>query len=141
MAIPGYAPREPGGGTPSIYNEHSNPFERYHNESSRPRPFTSDFTPGSMAMGITNRRPQTEDQIAPPPLPPPKYVGPMHERPESSMRPHHDHKPFASSAEPSSFDSFGHSPRNERRVPHKSYSRTGLDRDEGYHSLASTAIS
>ncbi|KAH6657618.1 hypothetical protein BKA67DRAFT_193710 [Truncatella angustata] len=123
MAIPTWAPREPGGG----HTERSHPFERY--SASHSQPFTSsNFAPGSMAMGIPNHR-QTEDDIAPPPLPPPRYVGPG-PMPEPSRFPTPDRRNggFSLESQTSSLDSLGHSPRGFRKEFH---------RDEGYHSISS----
>ncbi|KAI1873748.1 uncharacterized protein JN550_003017 [Neoarthrinium moseri] len=122
MTTSGFPPREPGGATPSIYIESSNHF------SNRPRPFASGFSPGSIPMGIP-KRPQREDEIAPPPLPPPRFIG----EPPSFANHNRDY----SQGSTSSYGSLDHSPKADR-PGHGRYGTSKtmrLDRDEGYHSF------
>jgi hypothetical protein len=115
MAMSGFAPREPGG-TPSIYLESSN---RHYGENI-PRPY--EFA-GSIPMGIPDKCHQTEDQIAPPPLPPPRYA------PLGSANQHNRDISRESVSSYGSLDS-----PELGQWARKPYD----NRDEGYHSLAST---
>lgn len=87
-------------------------------------------------MSIPNR-PRTENEIAPPPLPPPRYV-PVDGPPlDSSRQPPRDHFEGSFKLGSRGFESPGHSldidgPNYMRRESVKSI------KDEGYHSLAST---
>lgn len=134
MEIPRYAPapREPGGGPPAIYVEHpSNRFDsgRSHNTHSA---FSS-----SIPMSIPSSGYTAED-LAPPPLPPPKFFPHMQPPP-----------PDFKHERGRSFDSNGswESPRRESVQERMGFGREsgpqgGLPRfppkDEGYHSLNST---
>ncbi|ETS78977.1 hypothetical protein PFICI_08830 [Pestalotiopsis fici W106-1] len=123
MAIPGFSSRRPGG-APDIYTD---PFERYR-ETRAPQPFSSQhFAPGSMARDISNGHQPTEDERAPPPLPPPRYPMDDHQPPLHSYQPREFH--FKGNSL-SSYNSLDNSPRDRREF------RT-TDRDEGYHSLMS----
>ncbi|KAH8677642.1 hypothetical protein BX600DRAFT_430977 [Xylariales sp. PMI_506] len=130
-----YSPREPGGGMPSIYIEPSNHFDRYR-ETSRPRPYTSNFVPGSIPMSIPDTR--TQDDIAPPPLPPPRFVGQPYEHTQPAIGNRHN-RDFSRDSE-SSYGSLGQSPESERITFRKRTNDRNMrpDRDEGYSSLAST---
>ncbi|KAK6071752.1 hypothetical protein SCUP515_07756 [Seiridium cupressi] len=104
-----------------------------------------------MAMGIPSRRLPTEDQIAPPPLPPPRFVGPMSGQSHPPTTSRHDRdfsfkkenssygvgsntSSYGIRSDTSSYGSLDHSPRTERRGFRTS---RAPDRDEGYHSLHS----
>ncbi|KAF7537436.1 hypothetical protein G7054_g3721 [Neopestalotiopsis clavispora] len=122
MAIPGFSTRRTGGG-PDLY---ADSFERYNREARAPQPFSSQqFTPGSMARDISNGRQQTEDDRAPPPLPPPRF--PMENHQHGSYQPREFHFKGNSLG---SFNSLDNSPRERREF-------RANDRDEGYHSLMS----
>lgn len=133
MEIPRYAqtPRESGGGPPAIYIERPSRFE-----PGRPSMHSSGFSPSSVPMPIPSNHHTAED-VAPPPLPPPKFLPGMAPPPLDTK---HERG--------QSFDSNGSwdSPRQELdrsrlgfgreagqhgapRFPHK---------DEGYSSLNST---
>lgn len=88
-----------------------------------------------MARDISNRRAPREDDIAPPPLPPPRFL--------DQPNPLDGHPPYQSYQQEfnfskggfNSYDSLDNSPRHDRR----NYSRT-LERDEGYSSLMSNNV-
>ncbi|KAI0136756.1 hypothetical protein BJ170DRAFT_29814 [Xylariales sp. AK1849] len=134
---PRYAPREPGGGAPSIS---INRFDHYR-DSSRTRPSPSRFSPGSVPMSIRDNRPIREDDIAPPPLPPPRFAptGPPFEHPQAPFANRHS-RDLSRDSETSSYGMLGQSVEADRPdfKRHMSDRTIRPDRDEGYHSLAST---
>lgn len=88
-------------------------------------------------MSIPDNRPIVEDDFAPPPLPPPRYVGgPPFEQIQHSFANRHNRE----LSETSSYGSLGQSPESDRPYfkRHTSDRTIKIDRDEGYHSLAST---
>lgn len=131
MEIPRYAPREPGGGAPSLYLDRSSRLDRFgaHGCSSAS---SARFAPSSIPMSIPSR-PIPEDDIAPPPLPPPRFVTELHQQ----FEPGHQHTSSLDSR--SSWGSSGHSPDHERPRFERKNSDTGtirpIQKDEGYHSL------
>ncbi|RYP57534.1 hypothetical protein DL769_009424 [Monosporascus sp. CRB-8-3] len=131
MEIPNHAqiPREPGGGPPAIYLERPGRFDLQRHSQI--------FSPSSIPMPIPNNRHTTEDDV-PPPLPPPRF--PLGMAPPPAVK--HERG--------LSFDSNGswESPRQEpERDRQMGYSREAgaqgafrfPPKDEGYHSLNSTA--
>lgn len=142
MEIPPPRYREPVGGPPPIYIESSNHFDRFRN-SGRPHAYASRFSPtlASIPMSIPESRQSIEDDHAPPPLPPPRFVPlggpPPHAYPESLNR--HSRNPSGGSwkTEASSFGSPRRSlererPDNRRRTSDRTIKP---ERDEGYHSF------
>jgi hypothetical protein len=90
-------------------------------------------------MSIRNR-PSLEDDIAPPPLPPPRYVpvDPPFEFSQPSFANRHN-RDLSGDSQASSYGSVPHSPEPERPGFRRHASgKTIKPEDEGYHSLAST---
>lgn len=137
MEIPRYAPREPGGGPPSIYIDHSSRLDRLGASRCSPSQ-SSGFAPSSIPMSIPGR-PLSEDLRAPPPLPPPRYLPELN----SSFEPRHQHTSSLDSR--GSWDSPSHSPDQDRPRFERKNSDAGtirpMQKDEGYHSLNSTTSS
>ncbi|KAK6208321.1 hypothetical protein LQW54_006945 [Pestalotiopsis sp. IQ-011] len=132
MAIPGYSSRRPGGGI-DTYPADPISFERYRETRGAPQPFSAPhFAPGSMARDISNRRAPREDDIAPPPLPPPRFLD--QQNPLDGRPPYQTYQQEFNFSKGgfNSYDSLDNSPRHDRR----NYPRT-LERDEGYSSLMS----
>lgn len=142
MEIPRYSPREPGGGPPPIYIESSNHFDRTRGFG-RSHAYSSRFSPtlASIPMSIPDNRLSIEDDLAPPPLPPPRFApvgGPSpHGFPESMTR--HSRIPSSGSwkTDASSFGSPGRSLEQERPDYRRRTSDRTIkpERDEGYHSF------
>jgi len=135
MEIPRYAPREPGGGPPSIYIDQASRIDRF-GASRCSSSHSARFAPSSIPMSIPSRT-IPEDDVAPPPLPPPRYIHDL----GASFEPRHQHTSSLDSR--GSWDSPSHSPDQDRPRFERKNSDTGtirpMQKDEGYHSLNSTA--
>ncbi|KAK6845330.1 c2h2 finger domain containing protein [Apiospora arundinis] len=131
MEAPRYAPRAP----PPIYIDDRTRGNSGRGHSSYPSAFSP--TLASNPMSIPNNRPRTENDIAPPPLPPPRYVPVDGPSLEITRQPPRDNFEGSFKLGSRGFESPGHSldtdgPNYMRRESLKSI------KDEGYHSLAST---
>ncbi|GAP88586.1 putative C2H2 finger domain-containing protein [Rosellinia necatrix] len=132
MEIPSrYSPREPGG-PPAIYIQEMGRLDG-PSRFGRPPPQGSSFSPSSIPMSIPNNRRIAEDD-APPPLPPPRFVpgvGPPGPQTHDRFPSIDSNASWEGSMRDSGGDHLQFRKQDVRRP----------QRDEGYHSMASTLSS
>lgn len=129
-----YAPRDRGGPTPSIYIEHPSHFDHRFRSSGRSQTISPSVASIPMTIPDTVR---TEDDIAPPPLPPPRLPFGSSGLPAEFLAGRHSRDQPGESWASSGFGSPGHDFERldyKRRISDRTIKS---ERDEGYHSLNS----